>query len=56
MRKFLARTQHEVMGIPCFKPGTTHLTAGVPGLGNSNSPRASPAEHDGLTVPCLGTP
>jgi hypothetical protein len=55
-KKFLARTRHELMGIPCFKPGTTHLTAGVLGLGNSNSPRASPVQYDGLTMPCLGTP
>jgi hypothetical protein len=44
---FLARARHELMGLPCFKPGPAHLISGVPSLGNPNSPRASPAWHDG---------
>jgi hypothetical protein len=45
--KFLARARHELMGLPWFKPGPTHLMASAPGLGNPNSPRASLTPHDG---------
>jgi hypothetical protein len=52
----MARARHALMGLLCSKLGPAHVTSGVPGMGFLDSPRASPARHDDVSMSCLGMP